>query len=106
MTVPSSKTVPSRSYPPSLAPTARCSAPRNAPESAGLYHRFLPPHRVDHPILLVADAHHLDAGMGLPLRLHCLDAVPALGELHAVTVAVDQVLVAALIDANDRYGRA
>jgi hypothetical protein len=48
----------------------------------------------------------LTPGWASHFALHCLDAVPALGELHAVTVAVDQVLVAPLIDANDRYGRA
>src|ERR1700730_11473344 len=65
-------------------------------------------HVVDHfqvhllAVALVADLDHLYAGVPLPLALELLDVVPAVGELHAMADAIEQVLVAALIDADNR----
>src|SRR3984893_11331428 len=44
-------------------------------------------------IALVADLDHEHAGVPLPLALELLDVVPAVGELHAMADAIEQVLV-------------
>ena len=48
-----------------------------------------------------ADLHEVDAGVVLPFAFERGDEVPAIGQLHPVPVAVQQILVAALIDADD-----
>ena len=57
-----------------------------------------------HAVALVADPHHLHARMGLPFALEGLDEFPAVGELHPVTHAVEQVFVPSLVYANDHNG--
>src|SRR3954468_13269278 len=59
-----------------------------------------------HAVALVADPHHLHAGMRLPFALEGLDEFPAGGELHPVAYAVEKIFVAALIHSNDHDGGA
>src|SRR5215467_11042788 len=61
---------------------------------------------VEHAVLLVAHHHHLYAGMPLPFSLERLDGSPALGELHAMAVAIQQVFRAPAIDADHGDGGA
>src|SRR5436305_1288891 len=57
-------------------------------------------------VALVAVADHLHAWVLLPLTAHLLDELPAVRELHPVPHAVEQVLVAALVDADHGDGGA
>ena len=55
---------------------------------------------------LVADDDMLNARHARPLAVEVAQRRPALGELHAVAHAVEQVLVAAVVDAHDHHGGA